>query len=347
MNKTPQQYRQAIQQSGHTIYSAVAQNDPNLWVPTPALEALLTAGLRGQSVAGLPLRTRSKVVKELVCKALGYPVPASFKRAQPRFPAQNLDIFSQKSRNLQIWNDSVVSDRRYALIDVGDDGYLGAVKVVNGQQLLQMASSGHITTKLQARLVLGQMALELVSPVDTPALRPHVAAGVRPATADNPARAPSAGGLMPIRELFGKLSPLVGMSFADPGGDQERNRGGLLHAAVCRALGYSRFEDNGQFPDVLHQLLEVKLQTAGTIDLGHVQPNSAAPVMTGQAGTFQPRHCDVRYAVFFAEREEGVVKVKNLILATGADFFSRFKRFGGRVSNGKIQILLPADFFGA
>ena len=73
----------------------------------PALEALLTAGLPGtkRSSAGLPRGPRSKVVKELVCKALGYPVPSSC-WPSPRFPCAVLDIFSQKSRNLQIWNDS-------------------------------------------------------------------------------------------------------------------------------------------------------------------------------------------------------------------------------------------------
>ena len=39
-------------------------------------------------------------------------------------------------------------------------------------------------------------------------------------------------------------------------------------------LGYSRYEDKGQFPDIRHQLLEVKLQTSPTIDLGLVLPSS-------------------------------------------------------------------------
>src|SRR3990172_2191689 len=94
----------AISQSGLTIYDAIEVGDPNLWIPTPNLELLLDAGLQGISLTGLPLRTRSKVVKEQVCSVLGYPVPSSFKKTKPRFPGQCFDTYIQKSNNLQIWN---------------------------------------------------------------------------------------------------------------------------------------------------------------------------------------------------------------------------------------------------
>ena len=64
-------YRNAIHQSGLDIYSDIVVGDPRLWIPVSELEALLNEGLRGRSLAGLPLRTRSKVVKIAVCAWIG------------------------------------------------------------------------------------------------------------------------------------------------------------------------------------------------------------------------------------------------------------------------------------
>lgn len=100
-------YAGAIAASGLTIYDAIEVGHPDYWVPTPELEALLDEKLRGVSLAGLALRTRSKIVKEQVCRALGYPIPSSFKKTQPRFVGQMFDTYAQKSNNLQVWNGAV------------------------------------------------------------------------------------------------------------------------------------------------------------------------------------------------------------------------------------------------
>ena len=75
----PARYVAAIQASGLTIYDAVEVGSV-LWIPSPELETILDAGLRGMDLAGLPLPTRKKRVNERVCEALGYPVPKSFGR---------------------------------------------------------------------------------------------------------------------------------------------------------------------------------------------------------------------------------------------------------------------------
>ncbi len=79
-----------------------------------------------------------------------------------------------------------------------------------------------------------------------------------------------------------------------------------------------------------------------TIDLGLVSPDDAAPL------EFFPRirHCDVRYAVFYGAIAGSEVRLVHLVMARGADFFSFFQRFEGKVGNAKIQIPLPRDFFG-
>lgn len=343
--KFPTDFRNAIAASGKDIYSPIEIGDPDYWIPTPSLEWLLNEGLPGNSLAGLPLRTRSKVVKELVCRALGYPIPKSFKKTKPRFVGQNFDTYVQKSRNLQIWNEELSPSRRYVLIQVTSEDIIGCVRVVNGQELALLDTTGTITTKYQARLDVGEQANELISPQDTDSLLPHVSQCLVFDPLTNPAQEPKSGLLRPIREIFELLVPLVGFNFPDLGKDQERNRGAVLHRAVCQRLGYTTFRDSGQFPDVRHQLLEVKLQTSPTIDLGLVLPNSEEYLDIGRIGELRPRHRDTRYAIFRATTNGEMVTLTHVFVSTGAEFFRRFKQFGGREINGKLQIPLPVDFF--
>ncbi len=151
---------------------------------------------------------------------------------------------------------------------------------------------------------------------------------------------------MPIQSVFEHLRTLVGSSFANTGFHQERNRGAELHRLVCKALGYQSYADDGQFPDVCNQLLEVKLQTSPTIDLGLVEPASKEPLDLSGFPEGAVRHCDVRYALFGAEHIRDEVKLSRLVLVTGEMFFSRFPRCEGRVLNKKLQISLPQGFFG-
>jgi hypothetical protein len=145
----------------------------------------------------------------------------------------------------------------------------------------------------------------------------------------------------PIADLYAKLLTLTGQRLADPGLDQERNRGAALHRAVCDALGLSDSCDTGACPDITEQLLEIKLQTAPTIDLGLISPDDITPL----DWLPEVRHCDVRYAVFYGEVAGTRVKLDYVILTRGTDFFSFFQRFEGKVVNAKLQIPLPRTFF--
>src|SRR5438270_10081006 len=110
----------AIQASGLTIYDSL-QNQLGLFLNDEDLERILNKALHGLLLNQAP-RTRSKVAKSKICEALGYPIPSSFKKTQPRFPGQNFDTYVQKSNNLQIWNEEVSPSRRYVLIRVnGND----------------------------------------------------------------------------------------------------------------------------------------------------------------------------------------------------------------------------------
>ncbi len=343
--KTPLDYKNAIRSSGFNIYHPIEVGDADFWIPTPHLETLLNQALENISLEGLALRTRSKVVKVAVCEALGYPIPKSFKRTQPRFLGQHLDIYTQKSNNLQIWNEELSPTRRYALIQISGNDLILKVKVVNGQELAHLDTTGTITTKYQAGPDIGSSACELVSDLDTPSLAPHINMGTIFPPTVSPANEPESGSLLPIREVFERLSSLIGSTFIDPGVDQERNRGAELHRMTSECLGYDLYGDTGQFPDIRHQLLEIKLQTSPTIDLGLVLPSSEERLDIQQIGQYHPKHCDTRYAIFYGNTDGVTVTLTNLYVTTGADFFNRFRRFGGREFNGKIQLPLPRNFF--
>ena len=338
-------YKLAIQSSDLNIYSGIEVGDANYWIPTQAIEELLTVGLANLDLSGLALRTRSKVVKEAVCNALGYPVPKSFKKSQPRFLGQQLDIYTQKASNLQIWNEELSPTRRYALILVSEFNIVRKIKVMNGQELAMLDKTGTKTTKYQAGIKVTENTHELISKTDTLNLMPFLNSSAKFQPSVSPIDEPLSGELLPIEEIFYRLSPLVGMKFKDPGIDQERNRGEGLHRLVCEYLGYKNYEDKGQFPDIRHQLLEVKLQTSPTIDLGLVLPSSSDKIDIKQLGPYHPRHCDTRYVVFYAETDSTYVTLTHLYASTGEDFFTRFRKFEGKELNGKIQIPLPRSFF--
>ena len=349
-NKTSSDYREFIKSSGKTIYDPIEIGDTDLWIPTLYLESLLNRGLCGKLLKDsqgrtLPNRTRSKVIKSYSCEALGYPVPKFFKKTKPRFLGQQFDTYAQKSMNLQIWNEELSLTRRYAIIQISDDDVILKVRVINGQELAILDTTGTITTKYQARLEIRNHRQELISVTDTLSIVPYVRTGVIFDSTIRPTDEPKSGELLPIGEIFNQLSPLVGYSFPDPGMDQERNRGAALHSLICKCLGYSRYEDNGQFPDIRHQLLEVKLQTSPTIDLGLVLPSSNDQLDIQKIGSYHPRHCDTRYAIFYAITDGFLVTLTHLFVSTGADFFTRFRRFKGNITNRKIQISLPHDFF--
>lgn len=333
-----------IAKSGKNIYDSL-HDSPDFFLAGGDLEAILRAGLVGLDL-NYPLRTRSKVLKSKICEVLGYPVPASFKKSKPRFPGQDFDTYVQKSNNLQIWNEEITPTRRYVIIRLDEGSKVVGVRVVTGEVLAKLDTTGTLTKKYQAKSRSPVTQSVLVSQSDSYSVHDAIAAlpnrklslpqsGSRSLTLDF-------SGFLSIEALFKKLLKLSGKRLSDPGIDQERNRGAALHRAVCATLGMAEYADTGSFPDVLEQLVEVKLQTAATIDLGLVSPDDTPPL------DFFPRvrHCDVRYAVFYGTVVGREVRLDHLVLTRGADFFSFFQRFEGKVVNAKLQIPLPRDFFG-
>jgi hypothetical protein len=151
-------------------------------------------------------------------------------------------------------------------------------------------------------------------------------------------------GLLTLRELGVLFDRLIGAKLRNPGATQERLRGQALHEAVCEVLGYDRYADTGQHPDIPNQLLELKLQTSPTIDLGLVDPASEEPLPPPFPQSL--RICDVRYAVFGATHTDtDTTQINSVHLTSGANFHNAFVRMGGRGQNSKLQIRLPREWF--
>ena len=330
-------YPECISASGLTIYDAV-RDKGDLYIPDVELENTLRNGLVGMDLS-YPLRTRSKVLKSKICEILGYPIPKTFKKTQPRFTGQDFDTYIQKSNNLQIWNEEISATRRYVIIRVDDQSQVTAVRVVTGEALARLDNTGVLTKKFQAKSRCPVVGSVLVTQSDSYELVENIRA-----LAQNAEKVPENVNFerfMPIADLYGRLLSLIGKTMPDPGLDQERNRGGALHEAVCLALGMEEKRDTGTCPDVVEQLLELKLQTSPTIDLGLVSPDDESP-LHNMPGV---RHCDIRYAVFYGSTDGAEVDIQHIVLCAGKDFFKFFQRFEGKVINTKLQIPLPSSFF--
>ena len=115
---------------------------------------------------------------------------------------------------------------------------------------------------------------------------------------------------------------------------------------MSKQLGLKEAKDDGQVPDVTSQLLELKLQTSPTIDLGLISPGSTDELEMGSENEKQRlSFADIRYGVFYGTPVDNQIRLEQLVLTTGADFYCFFKRLEGNVVNKKNQIRLPKGFF--
>lgn len=335
-------YTYNINNSGLGIYDAIDIEDTALYIPTQELERILSKSIVGLSLAGLPLRTRSKIVKQEICKSLGYPIPDSFKKTQPKFPGQNFDVYTQKSLNVQIWNEDIDKSRRYVFLKANENDIITNVRVITGIQLIELDHTGTLTQKFQARM--RNYYKNICSKDDSFTVAQWTTASAATnLSAVNPNDYPQRNHLLRICEIYRRLLPMVGKTVSYLDAIQERNRGAELHSMICSHLGYSIFEDDGTYPDITNQLLEIKLQTSPTIDLGLHSPTDGKAIMSIGATTFYS--ADIRYAIFDASVQEKRVRLNNLYLVNGEDFPQYFPLFQGKETNKKLQIPLPVNFF--
>ena len=335
-------YVNNIKKSGLTIYDFISKDNEELYIPIKELEAILEKGMKGFSVAGLPLRTRSKVVKSEICRVLGYPVPKSFKKTQPRFKGQNFDTYVHETLNVQIWNEPVDPERRYVFLHVDENKVINRVKVITGKELVKYDRTGTLTRKYQATMTTRNMSV-LFSKKDTARIEKWATDDTSVLVDVKPNSIPEKKQLLRISAIYSKLLPMVGKTVEYLDAVQERNRGAELHKMICEHLGYSKYEDDGSYPDLVNQLIEIKLQTSPTIDLGLHSPEDGADVVVASGATFKSE--DIRYVVFEGEINHDKILLKYLYLVNGKDFTAAFPLFKGKGTNAKLQLPLPSNFF--
>lgn len=337
--------RERIRKSGLTIYDPIdGTRVEDYFYSDDELLYLFAKEFKGASFPNMANRTRSKMAKSFACDVLGYPTPLRFQKTSPRFYNQNFDLLIHKAHNVQPVNQDTLVNRRFVLAKIDDAGTIIAIKLIHGRDLLAYDTTGTLTLKHQARVGARTLDAELMSPLDTWATKASRSVKVSLAKY-SPVADPTRKTLLPIAEVFERLRSLRHTELSELGRDQERNRGAVLHEMVLKALGYEIYADNGRHPDVPHQLLEIKLQTSPTIDLGSVDPTSEAVLPRVQLDGMPIRHCDVRFAVFVGKLDAGTIRIKHLVVVTGRDFFTTFTKFGGKGINSKRQIHLPKDFF--
>lgn len=202
-------YVQNLYDSGMSIYDPIDPDNRELFIPTYTLERILSDYLVGVSLEGLPLRTRSKVVKTKICEALGYPIPRSFVKTQPRFPGQNFDVYTQKSMNVQIWNEEVDAARRYVFLRVDEDDVITCVRVISGDTLTEFDRTGKLTTKYQA--TMNSFDNSYLFSDDTVTVANWITCPHSSLRSVNPNYYPSPKQLLPISEIYERLLPMVGL----------------------------------------------------------------------------------------------------------------------------------------
>lgn len=315
---------------------------------TDELEALLRDQLIGLHTPGAP-KTRSKNAKQHVVEALGYGKQRTFTRSRPDVPGQNLSVGVQNRDNLQIWNeipDSIPDDRRFALIRLDGSDCIAAVRVLEWATVKLWDKTGALTVKFQAARKPGKSGSVLASGLDTPrfveALEPGPVS-IEALSALSTGDRPRVGSTLPIATLYERLEGIVGVEFADERSD--RLRGERLQKIVSDRLGCDRYVNPAGWPDNRCQALEIKLQTARTIDLGMVLPTSTEAALGLGANI---RFCDGRFLVAYATiTPKATVRIESIVLTTGVDFFVEFAQFGGNVTNSKIQLPMPSWVFEA
>ena len=144
-------------------------------------------------------------------------------------------------------------------------------------------------------------------------------------------------------EIKQALNTLIGRKFDNLGTGQERNIGQALEKEIAKALGYQHYQqtDTGGYPDLLHQLIEVKFQFSGTIDLGNHLPTDQSSIEASW-NEWNITSRDIRYIVALMEKDtHGNFIVDSIVITSGEKFNQYFSIGEGK--NFKVQIPIPSS----
>lgn len=133
--------------------------------------------------------------------------------------------------------------------------------------------------------------------------------------------------LFSLGELATLLKPMMGIEAPRDSANrilEVRPKGHWFEFEVAKRLGYHYPPRAGVFPDLRHQLLEVKHHTGQsvTIDFGKHHPASEEVPDLRWNEKLRARICDIRYLIALSPPPE--YQVATMLLATGAEIDSIF-----------------------
>jgi hypothetical protein len=131
--------------------------------------------------------------------------------------------------------------------------------------------------------------------------------------------------------------PIVGQKIE---GGETKNRGQILERLILSQLGYVVAAGElleGQYPDIKHQLLEVKIQDSPTIDLGKYTPQESTLIFPDLGITTK----DIRYMIVLMNPESS--KVEGVVLMPGQNIGEHFSYVDG--ISGKSQRAIKMSVF--
>ena len=118
-----------------------------------------------------------------------------------------------------------------------------------------------------------------------------------------------------------------------------KNRGQTLEKIVAQLLGYTIADEllAGGYPDIMNQLLEVKIQDSATVDLGLYSPQFEETLL--KVPTITTR--DVRYLIALMDSDAS--RIAGLIICSGDALGQHFTYVTDE--SYKCQRSIPMEFF--
>lgn len=121
---------------------------------------------------------------------------------------------------------------------------------------------------------------------------------------------------------------------------ETKNRGQFFETLCLKLLGYEYRENDlleGGYPDIRHQLLEIKIQDSPTVDLGKYSPEFDQIIMPQFSITTK----DIRYLIALTDSVD--LRIKAVVLCPGEKLGSYFTYISDK--SFKCQRSIPMTFF--
>jgi len=298
------------------------------------------------------------------CPENQYAIIPPKKKGVPRILREYIDTYivtTGETYNLQVWNrnpteDSVqieyasgerlsAKDVRFVFVRVDPIAQVvRSVLVLTPEYIEQhFGRFGKPTIKHQliisakTRTEILQMTPPLLYYPDTPHLSDFVSSAYKQPNLSIH-NVPVVGDLMSLDTLKERLIVnLIGKRIEL---GSTKTRGQALELLVAQTLGYQPSDTEllaGGYPDIRHQLLEVKIQDSPTVDLGMFTPQFEEPVPSFPQATTS----DVRYLIALMNVTTGIIQ--GIVLCPGSQLGQHFTYVAN--TSYKCQRSIPMSFF--